>query len=235
MSRFSAIKVWVWASPLRKASFVFGTIIVVLALWALIRDGREFIQDPAQYLGSIVIVAIYMGYYTYVKETYILRKQAMPSPTSIPAYSVLALVIKLIVVTVLLTSVGILMIFRVENLGGGPDFRDQLIHQLLASALLGPLVFLYGLSGWKFAKTGSLTWLLVTAPIAYGLYFWNAFYAWRNPQTGIPGWYEALYQYVGVVSFVPLAVMAFCHIVWLVMLWLKLSKLTHVNNLNMSQ
>jgi hypothetical protein len=130
--------------------------------------------------------------------------------------------VRVATIAVIIISVGILIVFRIENWGGDPNRTEQIVMQLVGVVFLAPLSALYVGSGWKFAKSGSLLWLFLCGAGAFGLYLWNANYAWHTiPSTNPSNTYDRLYWLLCRVPFIPPGMMLIPWIAWLPTIWPK--------------
>ena len=104
-------------------------------------------------------------------------------------------IVGMLLIINIIISIGLLVLFRIENWGGAPNAPEQRTVQGIGLVVLIPLGALFVSSGLKFAQTGAWSWLIAFLIGTLGLSLWNACFTWHNPAahlSGAEGWLDWL-------------------------------------------
>lgn len=219
MSKFDEIRDWVRAYPRREAVTSFIVIVSSFLLYRFLMHKDRFLAVPLREVGAALGGGALGGYVVYALRTRQKHGQAIPDVGAVPYYALLALVFKTTLVIAVLVSIGLLIVFRIENWGGDPNATEQMVMKLVGVAFLVPLSALYIASGWKSSKPGSRAWVGLSWIGAIGLYFWNANYAWRSPMTNPYAGYDQVYSLLCRIPLIPPGIALIPWVIWLMMIW----------------
>jgi hypothetical protein len=222
MNIIREFKDWATVSPKRRAITALIFMIPLCILFRLYTNPKFFWASPLKELAIFVGGSLLYAYVIYATETFRQQGKEIPHLSNTPGFSGLSLLIKFATALVILVSIGILLLFRIENWGGVPNLREQITMQLVGLAFLVPIGGFYLLCGWVFSNQKYLGWSYIIFLPAMALSIWNANFSWQNPVNPIPSGYEQLYSLAQIIPYLPISIMLIPIIIWLVMAWLKL-------------
>lgn len=213
--KIDKFKHWIQSNPKRQALVYFFTFVLTFTFFRLFFDNEDFLASPLSSMFWIVAIGGLLAYIIFAVNTRKMLQQPIPDLISTPFFKPISLAIKIISALVILLCIFILVSFQIENWGGAPDLVEQLIFQLIGAIILIPLSLLYLKNTWKFEyDSGSFAICFLAA---LGLYFWIAFYAWRNPAISPPTFYEHILFFLTRSPFIPPAIMLIPWLLWIVM------------------